>query len=229
MQMSIPIRTTALRRRSELSLEFNIDQSSILKWAKGAEEIGIETDPAIARALNAFGERVVEATAAQIEQETGQEDVRSLITVYQADAHNLAWEMDARAAMPSGTDWGREWTPDEDDRVFSQGQLLNVVTVGDESTCPICEEISEGVPYTVEEINNFSAKWAHYVPPSTVRGERTNLLHPNCRCSVKAWKSSRRVEVSMGPRSSSGTKMMTAEQVGRAIAGELAAVIRAKV
>jgi hypothetical protein len=210
-------------------VEFSIEDSDILKWARSAGEIGLETDPAIARALNAFGERVVDTAVAAIEDATGQQDVRSLITVYQADANNLAWEMDARAAAPgqSGDSGDREWR-DTGDNTFATGQLLNIITCADEATCPVCEEIAANGPYTVQQINDMAMKWANYVPPDTVKGERTNLLHPNCRCAVQAWQSTRRLPVTMGPRGTPA-KLMTAEQVGKAVATELTALIKAKV
>jgi hypothetical protein len=205
-------------------LEFAFDADEILKWARFGDDIGIHTRPAIARALNAFGERVVDTTASIIEETTGADDVRSLITVYQADANDLVWEMDASRAVPSGTEWGRPWTG-TDERLFS-GQLYKVVNDHDDA-CPICEEIAEGGPYTAEEINNFAMHWAHYVPAATVVGDRSNLIHPNCRCYTKAWRTTRRVPVSMGPRGT-GTRRVTAEQVGKMVAETLQAVIRAR-
>ena len=184
-------------------------------------------DPqAVANAINALGERIVEATASEIEDQTGQNDVRPLIDVREASANNLSWEMDASDAAPAGTDWGRDWT-ETSDHTFDDNKLFNIVS-DYEDHCEVCAKIIEEGPYSAAEINEMSLKWAHWHPPPTVVGERSNLIHPNCRCRAVAWKSTRRLPVSMGPRGTGGTKMMTAEQIGKEIADALIALIKSK-
>lgn len=51
--------------------------------------------------------------------------------------------------------------------------LVEVITAGDHKVCPICEDISESGPYTLDE------------------AERLLPAHPNCRCAFVPWHDAR--------------------------------------
>lgn len=159
---------------------FDIDASDLLRWARVGEDAEMETRPALARALNAFGERIVDTVAEEIEENTGLQGVRDDIVVYQADANRLLWEMDASKAVPAGTQWGREWTEQPGAEEFAVDRLWVIKNdYYDDDCCEVCKEIIEGGPITTEQLNNLSIKWAHWEPPASVKGDRSNLIHPN--------------------------------------------------
>jgi hypothetical protein len=65
--------------------------------------------------------------------------------------------------------------------------------------CPVCQQ-EAAVPHTVLDIQNMQAKWANF-PGSTTGpapGARSNLVHPNCRCTVQPWLSTSRMPPTAG-------------------------------
>lgn len=191
----------------------------------------MQTTPAIARALNTFGENVVNEVVAELAESTGLDphEIRNSIIVYQADAASLEWGMDASVVIPQQSpNWQRPWDRPNDNS-FDQGMLLNIVTAKDDRVCPVCEEAAADSPYSTEQINELAAKWRDYEPPSNL-GPRTNLIHPNCRCETVPWRGGRRqlpVNTNANPGGGGGAQRMTARQLGRSVMDELRLVIRA--
>jgi hypothetical protein len=207
-------------------MEISINTNDLLKWARAFDEVPRRTHAAIARALNAVGTQIERSAAQYVAEQSDLDpnDVMGMIDVTEATPDNLTWEMNATAVALSQQEWSKPWDK-SDDHTFDQSTLLNIVTSHDESVCEICQEAADGGPYSAEEIQNLALKWANYVPPASVKGERTNLLHPNCRCSTKQWSSLRRMPVMFGKPGGSPPEMLTAGQIGREVAVELKAEI----
>ncbi len=187
-----------------MPLQATFELTGLLNWARMIDELVAETPATIAHALNAAGEDVVTKYATDVADTLGLDfgDVRSRIVVYQADASNPEWNMDASQVWLKGPTSERPWTsPVTEEEAFDQGVLLNIVTRAD--CCELCEQIASEGPYTPSKINKFAAEWANYVPDKPVRTSwdeplRTNLLHPNCRCGTEPFTSKRRVDVTYG-------------------------------
>ena len=203
----------------------SINATDLLKWARFLDDVPRRTRPAVARAMNDYGRGVLESAVQSIAEETGLSaaDVRNRIEVKEASSGDLTWKMDTTKVAPS-KDWERPWDKRSDKDVDQQA-LVKIVTSGDESTCEICEEAASRSPYTMEEINSLSAKWKHW-QPETGLGARTNLLHPNCRCSLQPWRQTRRVAVKFGGKGAP-PELLNARQLGRKVADEMKVTIRA--
>jgi hypothetical protein len=203
-----------------------VNATDILRWARYLNEVPKRTRPAMARAINAYGEGVVESTAEVIAGRTGLDanEIRALIEVREATPDNLTWEMDATAVAPPPPDWQRPWEK-RDGKQFEEQTLVKIVTSGDDHTCEICAEAAEKSPYTLDEVNQLAAKWKHWEPPAGIGGERTNLIHPNCRCMIQPWRETRRVSVNFGGKSAP-PELLNSRQFGRRVADELKVAIK---
>lgn len=210
-----------------MSILVKANFDALLKWGRYLDEVPKRTRPAIARALNDYGRGVARSKAQAVAAETGLdvEDVLNLIEVDEASAENLVWKMDASKVATPPPDWERPWEK-RSDKAFQQQTLVKIVTSGDETTCEICQDAAAKSPYTMEEINVLSAKWQHFDPGTAVVGERTNLLHPNCRCAIQPWQQTRRLSMRFGARGAP-EELLNARQLGRRVADEIKVAIRA--
>jgi hypothetical protein len=200
---------------------------ALLKWSRYLDEVPKRTRPAIANALNDYGRGVARSKAEAVAAETGldPDDVLNLIEVDEATADNLVWKMDASKVATPPPDWERPWEK-RSDSAFQQQTLVKIVTSGDATTCEICRDAASKNPYTMEEINTLAAKWQHWEPEAGIVGERTNLLHPNCRCIIQPWQQTRRMSVRFGARGAP-EELLNARQLGRRVADEIKVAIRA--
>jgi hypothetical protein len=210
-------------------INVNIDFEDLLKWGRFMETVPRKTPAALARALNTVGDNVLRTSVEYLSDSTGlaTNDIEPMITVHRATPSNLEWSMDASAiTLNPSPNWQRPWES-PGDNTFNTNQLLNIVTSGDDTVCPICEQAAENSPYTVADINALAAKWANYTPPHPVVGERTNLIHPNCRCVTQPWNATRRLRVEFPDRPAHPPTVLTMRQLGEAVAEELGAVLKA--
>ena len=210
-----------------MSVQVKVSAADIVRWARYLDEMPKKTRPVIARAINDYGAGVADSTAEIIAGRTGLDshEIRSLIHIREATPDNLTWEMDASAVAPPPSDWQRPWEK-RSGKQFEQPTLVKIVTSDDDHTCEICEEAAAKSPYTMEEINQLSAKWKHWEPPAGAVGDRTNLIHPNCRCAIQPWRETRRVSVKFGGKSAPA-ELLNSRQLGRRVADELKVSIRA--
>lgn len=213
-------------------MDIDIDASSLLKWAGILEGLPRANRPAIATALNQLGDGILSELAENYAAATGLDatDVRAQIQTQEARPDSLHWSADASALKLTGDDWSKPWTVNTDN-TFAQPMLLSIVTSGDECVCPICEAAAENGPYTPDEIAALAAKYADYVPPQSVTGERTNLIHPNCRCVVQNFRSYRRLPVTFQKPGNAPPELLTMKQLGTKVAdalnGQIKIAIRA--
>lgn len=207
-------------------MDIHIDASSLLRWAGILEGFPQTNRSAIAAALNQLGDGIVNEVAANYAEATGLDpgDVRAQILTQEARANGLHWSMDASALKLTASDWSKPWSVTTD-QTFEQSVLLSIVTA-DDCACPVCMEAAANGPYTPDQIQALAAKWADYVPPATVQGERTNLLHPNCRCQTMAFQSFRRQTVTTFTRHAAPPELMTMKQLGAKVADALSGQIK---
>jgi hypothetical protein len=205
-----------------------IQTDDLLKWAGYFGELPKRTPEVLANALNSVGDNVLQISVDYFAEGTGLDavDVRPLMEVQEATPGNLRWVMDASAVvLKDAPNWERPWQKPGDD-TFSQQQLLQIITSGDHQVCEVCAQAAADSPYTVEDINKLAAKFANKLPEYAVYGERTNLIHPYCRCRTVPWIQSRQLNVQFATTPATPPVVLTARQLGQAIAAELGTVLK---
>ena len=205
-----------------------IKSSDALAWAHYLGQVEDSTPKAVADAINDYGAGVADMAAEVIAGQTGLDphEIRALIDIEEATPSKLVWRMDATAIAPPPQDWERPWNK-RSDAPFSQQTLVKIESVGDHLTCEVCEEAEANSPYTMDEINEMAAKWQHWEPPAGVVGERTNLVHPNCRCTIMPWKAEqRKMSLTFGGKGAP-PELLNARQLGAKVADQLKVTIRA--
>lgn len=217
-------------------MKINVDTRDLVKWGAFFEEMPRATKRAVARAMNTFGEGVVNEYARIIADKNGQDpqDVKSKILVHEADARHLDWVMDASLVVAPNVAWNRPWET-RDQSAFDQDTLINIITCGDGYVCQLCLDAAAEGPYTMQQIQVLQSKWADYVPPTPniQPGVVTNLIHPRCRCSVQPWTSYRRLPVSFQPEGAGGNvgstppNLMTMKQLAHKLKEEIQIEIHA--
>jgi hypothetical protein len=153
-----------------------VDARAIAKWAGRMRGKRQRVPKVAASTLNYIGDKAVMAMAERVAAQTGMpiEAVRRSFVITRASEANLSFIIDAKKSMteetshrpmPSRDSRGRFVKKDEE-TFFREGELVNIIDMGDERVCPICERLVEDGPYTIEEARRL-------VP-----------AHPNCRCVV---------------------------------------------
>jgi|SRR5215831_3594980 len=213
-------------------VQLYVDITDLLHWARFLAELPRHTPPAIARALNIYGDEIVHAVVESIAQRTDLEEhaIRMNVYVKEATPDDLVWEMDATAMLPGPQDWARPWDGRNTNQ-FDNDTLLKVVTQadltgGDAGVCDVCLDVAQNSPYTQQQIAEMQAKWADYTPPVSVQGTRTNLVHPNCRCITQPWSMDRRVPITFDASGAAPQQLLTMRQLGQRVASELKLEIR---
>jgi hypothetical protein len=206
-----------------------VDASDLLKWARYLDSLTVRIPVALARGLNAYGELSVRSMASQLADQYGLEAgaIMNLIVVRRATPGRLKFEADASAVTRADAQWLRPWE-ERDKSTFEQDTLVRIVTVGDRFDCEICAEMAENSPYTLREVNAMAQKWGHWHGGGgAASGARTNLIHPNCRCTTQPWTSTRRMKMTFGGKGAP-PELLTARQLGERVADELRIELRVK-
>lgn len=188
-------------------MKLNIDASDLLRFTRVAEKIERENKTAIARALNSVGNGVVRELTFKMAKSHGvsPERVASLITTQQASANRHLFRISVKSGLPeAGTELPRRH--DE----FEEGQLVIVVTAGDDKVCQVCQDIAENSPYTIEQARAL-------IPHGGPLGDH------ECRCAIQPYVSRRRmiVEHQGGVEAS-----MTMKQLADYVRNELQMTLR---
>jgi hypothetical protein len=203
----------------------DVDVSDLLKWARYFERIPRESKAALSRALNTVGHNVAENMTSYLSDATGldKHDIANMIAIKEASPDDLEWSLDATKVM--GQSGSRPWE-NRDTSTFEQQTLVKIVTLEDGHDCDICNEAAEASPYTLEQIKEMRAKWENFTPSDhgPAPGERTNLVHPNCRCVLQPWKATQRsFSASMGGMP---PELMNVKQLSEAVREELKLILR---
>src|SRR5262252_2326773 len=129
-------------------LKYKVDASDLLHWARFLDEMPRRTKPAMARALNTYGEGVLRSVVDSIAERTDLPSgaIFNAINVKEASPDDLIWEMDASQVLPGAMDWERPWES-RDTKQFENDLLLKVVTSGDHTVCDVCNQVAENSPY----------------------------------------------------------------------------------
>jgi len=200
--------------------DVNIDP--LLAWAKRLGKLPKRTPYAAARALNQYGETIIKRAAQQIARQSGLDPsvVEDGIKVKKATASDLSWSLDASELVLAGDmAWQRPWDT-RDDSDIDKDRLVQIIAHQD--CCEVCAEIVADNPYTVGQVQTMAQKWKDYVPKHTPPGERSNLIHPNCRCAVTAWSNNRaQVPVVFGGGNATEAAVFTREELAVVVANEL--------
>lgn len=198
-----------------MAIELEVDVSDLLKWSRLMGRVPRRTKPAIARAINTFGDNVARNAAHYMAEMSGlpESEIMGMIEIKKATPNDLEWSMDTSQIIPPSMDWSRPWEA-RSAKDFDKNALVKVVTVGDAEVCEICQEAAERSPYTMEEV---------YSIRTDMRGAE-GLIHQNCRCMLQAWQATRMMPIRMG--AGAPKELFSTRQLGEAIAGELEVVLR---
>lgn len=198
-----------------------VPTASLLQYAEVLRTRQMKMKAAVTKSLNYIGDQTVEKLAQQVAQETGLNIIaaRKLIKVRRATSTRNYYEIDVGQVLTQGrsrsaTAQGRrERIGERDQTGFTRGQLVNIVTMGDEKVCPQCEELAEASPYTIEEAR---AQLPH---------------HPNCRCVVEEFTPSRKLPVQMrsgrGAAAQVYSSSLTLQDLAATVRANAGAVMRA--
>lgn len=197
---------------------YNIKADDLLRFAGVFENRKKNIDPAITKAINLVGDATVTRLVQQIAAETdlNYEAARRLIIVRRASAKRHHFEIDVgRVLMQAGEDrplpQGRSGLPPREDGFFREGELVNIVTMGDDRVCEFCIELAEANPYTIEEAR---AQLPHHI---------------NCRCVVETARQTRKLPVEMkkgrGREGTTFSSKLTLSQLAAEVQAGIAAVL----
>ena len=85
--------------------------------------------------------------------------------------------------------------------------LVKIVTMEDELVCQACEDAADDSPYTLEE------------------AQAKLPIHPNCRCLLQPFESTRRLPVQFGKGEAAGVQKLTLKELGDTLAKQLEPVV----
>ncbi|RZN24777.1 HK97 gp10 family phage protein [Bradyrhizobium sp. Leo121] len=192
-----------------MAINVRIDSADLVKFMQNTEKAPQNIKGIAARALNKLGDQLLDDVVEVVAAQTGMDDrvLRRDIVVTRASPGNLYYSIDASAAlieapatrpMPGARRFNRR--PDD---YFHAEELVNIVTMGDEEVCKICEALEEGGPYTIEEA-------------------RTLLpAHPHCRCVVQPYRSRRELPVAFRKGQSVELASATLERLRERLRNEI--------
>jgi hypothetical protein len=172
---------------------YGVDTTNLFKYAAAMEQAQRASGARIAKTLNAVGDGVAREVRVKITALTGLtgEAVRAMVRTKPATRADLSFEIIvsdmsvlgevSSRKLPRRGRAGENRMIDE----FIQGQLVKVVTAGDGKVCPICEEIAEGSPYTIEEASDKVHHGA-------------GIGQNECRCVLVPYVTRRQLQVSPG-------------------------------
>lgn len=155
--------------------KIRVDARAVAKWAGRMRGKRQRVPKVAASTLNFLGDKAVNAVAERVAAQTGLsvETVRRGLHVTRATEGSLSFIIDAKKSLmqdtarrPMARDKQGRFAKRDEETFFRENELVNVVDMGDERVCPICERIVEDGPYTIEEARRL-------IP-----------AHPNCRCVV---------------------------------------------
>jgi hypothetical protein len=155
-----------------MPINIKLDTAALLQWGKRQSQLPKEIRQATARSLNKVGRHALDTVVDRLSQESGLSPatVRRRFTLDLASENNLVFAINANQEIEINKSSrpmpGRSFAK-RPDSYFREGELVNIVTMGDDRVCPLCEALAEGSPYTIEEAR---AQIPH---------------HRNCRCVVE--------------------------------------------
>lgn len=215
-------------------VEVTVDASALVKWGRVLGEIPRVTKAASSRALNTYGDGVLQNMVRAIASANNwdPEAVRQRVIIMRATPNSLEYDMDFSQVIAGDQSWQRPWA-ERDQSNFDQDTLVKIITQDDGYDCQLCKDAAANSPYTMAQILDLQSKWADYVPPTPNihPGVITNLIHPRCRCLTQPWSSTRRLPVTIFQGDSNVSvgmhEQLTARQLARMLNDEIEIEIRA--
>lgn len=204
-------------------IEVIVKAPDLLKWVSSLAKKKTKIVAATARALNSVGDRLVDEIVRSAAAQTGlpEEQVRRGVDVSKASPSNLMFHIDAANAMieePTRSMPGERRFSRRPSGYFQAGELVDLLTWEDEKVCPICQEVKENGPYTIEEIRALGARntYGH------------GLLHVNCRCAVTPHRSRRELPVQFKKNKQVQISRVTMGQLAKALRDEISISLKAE-
>jgi hypothetical protein len=139
-----------------MPINIKLDTAALLQWGKRQSQLPKEIRQATARSLNKVGRHALDTVVDRLSQESGLSPatVRRRFTLDLASENNLVFAINANQEIEINKSSrpmpGRSFAK-RPDSYFREGELVNIVTMGDDRVCPLCEALAEGSPYTIEE------------------------------------------------------------------------------
>lgn len=167
-------------------MKIRIDGKDLLRWSQRLDTKHRRVRGAMVSSLNFIGDKMVNEMAQDLGQQTGlnPEVLRTKIRVKRATRDDLTYNINAHRALldeQMPRPMPRRPFQRRPDDFFRPGELVNIVTAGDDKVCPRCEALVERNPFTIEEA-------------------RTELPHhPHCRCQVEPYRHRRELPVEVRP------------------------------
>jgi hypothetical protein len=155
-----------------MSVTVDINSTELVRFVTHTSKVQSNMILASSRALNKVGDQLVEDIITEIAEETGMEAsiIRRKINVVRATPMKLMYRIDAASAVidaPATRPMrGSRRFARKTDEYFQADELVDVITIGDEKVCHICEKIEEEGPYRIDIARTL-------IP-----------AHPHCRCLV---------------------------------------------
>ena len=197
-------------------ITIDIDAAELVK-AINNKNLPMSIEKAQVTALNEYGEGLTNQIARSITEQTGfaESEVRSqfirrfpatlALKVYEIRVKQNAIEEQVTSRGPV-----RDFLQRAQDK-FEGRTLVDVVTAKDDAVCPICKQISEEGPYTVDETKKLRERHPHFLNRDL-----------NCRCALAPFSPKQRVNVQM--RTGKGVApldlSLTMRQLAEAVAKE---------
>lgn len=165
---------------------FTIDTSKLLDFVRKLKRI--DSKSVVADTLNELGNSVKHRVITNIVNQTGLDysKVEQVVQLSPATGRRLNIRIRIREkalqdALGEQKAMGRKW--EKPNREFDE-KLVNVRTMRDDKVCPVCEQIAEEGPYSLEEINRLKIVHPHFLN-----------THFNCRCQLVPFAPKKRLEM----------------------------------
>lgn len=198
-----------------MSLDVTIDTSDLLRLAGVFIEKAATSNTMIAGALNIVGDQVSDQVVETVSEQTDVpvENIRGLVYISRADETNLLYNINATRALidaPATRPMPQRGFVRRPSDYFHNAELVNIVTMGDELVCPICQDLETSGPFTIEE--------ARAMLP----------VHPHCRCVVQTFRPRRSLPVQFRKVGHSVTTVVTMDQLRNVVSKEIDVWLRVR-
>lgn len=196
-------------------MKVEVDARDLVKFVQNTEKAPAQISSAASRALNTVGDKVVDHVVVAVSSQTGlaEEIVRRHISIKRSTPKTLTYRIDAAKAMIEAPatrpmPGKREFKRRPDDYFHAQ-EMVNIVSMGDELVCQICQDLEDEGPYSIEEARSL-------VP-----------AHPNCRCLVQPYRSRRELPVSFRKGKSVEIGTVTMDKLKEELGREMKITLKA--
>lgn len=198
-------------------IRVSIDASALVRFVQNLQRVPAAIERAAARALNSIGEQVLDSVMDAVSAQTGMdaELLRNYIMVQRATPDNTEFSIDASQALIEAPETrpmplaGRRRFAQRPSGYFHAEELVQIVTMGDELVCQICQDLEADGPYQIEEARQL-------IP-----------AHPHCRCLVQSHRSRRELPVAFRKGQNVEVASVTMQQLSTRMRDEVRITLKA--